>query len=92
MYHKKDRAFSFPCLKVLLGHINHDVQYVHSVTLTNKRVYSTLQLGGIGRASQSPLYPSVSLVTPDFDFRHIAESMVSKIVGLMHDKYYPLYD
>jgi hypothetical protein len=45
-----------------------------------------------GVHSQSPLSPSVSLVTPDFDFRHIAESMVSKIVGLMHDKYYPLYD
>jgi hypothetical protein len=45
-----------------------------------------------GVHSQSPLSPSVSLVTPDFDFRHMAESMVSKIVGLMHDKYYPLYD
>jgi hypothetical protein len=62
------------------------------VTITNKRVYSTLQLEGIGRASQSPLSPSVSLVTPDFNFRHMAESMVSKIVGLMHDKYYALYD
>jgi hypothetical protein len=74
----------------MLGHSNNDVQYVHSVTLTNKGVYTPARK--IGRASQSPLCPFVSLVTPDFDFRHMAESMVSKIVGSMHDKYYPLYD